>query len=97
MLGIEPPRYSVFIYLNLMTLVIFGCMQWTVARRLREERSLVKLLIAAKFSMAIVFLYVQIADAPVKELSVFLAPMVIFDFLMGLLFWRFLVYSRSPG
>jgi len=94
-IGIEPPRYSIFIYFNLMSIFFFGCMQWTIARNLRLNRSMVNILMWAKFGMPIVFLYAHIVDPPVKELALFLLPMVSLDFLFGLVFWRFLVYSRA--
>lgn len=94
-IGIEPPRYSILIYFNLMSIFFFGCMQWTIARNLRLNRSMVKILMWAKFAMAIVFLYAHIVDPPVKELALFLVPLVSMDFLFGLAFWRFLVYSRA--
>jgi hypothetical protein len=92
---IEPPKYNLFIYFNLMTIFIFGCMQWTVAKDLFKNRNMVVILMWAKFALIIIFVYALIFDTPVKELSVFLAPGMVIDLLFGLIFWRFLIYSRA--
>ena len=94
MINIEIPKHTLFIYFNLMSIFIFGCMQFTVARNLHENRNMVIILMWAKFTMIGVFIYALIFDAPVKELTLFLLPGMVIDFIFGLLFWRFLVYSR---
>lgn len=94
MLAIAPPRYPVFIYFNLMSVFFFGCFQWIVARDLRRHRSVVKLLMCAKIAMGGLYLYSLFFDAPAKELMSFLAPGMIVDFIFGLIFWRFLIFSR---
>jgi hypothetical protein len=95
MLNIDPPRHTLFIYFNLSSIFIFGCMQLMVARNLHKNRNMVIILMWAKFTMIIMFVYALIFDAPVKELTSFLAPGMVIDFIFGLIFWRFLVYSRS--
>lgn len=91
--GIEPPRYPIFIYFNLMSVFFFGCMQVIIARDLRGHRSFVKMLVWAKLAMAGVLVYSILRDAPSKELIGFLAPGVVVDVLFGLVFWRFLAFS----
>ena len=93
--GIEPPRYPIFIYFNLMSIFFFGCIQWIIARNLHGHRSFVKMLVWAKLAMAVVLVYAILRDAPAKELVGFLAPGVAVDVIFGLLFWRFLVFSRA--
>jgi hypothetical protein len=95
MLAIAPPRYPVFIYFNLMSVFFFGCFQWIVAKNLHRHRSVVKLLMCAKLAMGGLYLYSLFFDAPAKELMSFLAPGMVVDFIFGLIFWRFLVYSRA--
>jgi len=95
LINIEPPKYNLFIYFNLMTIFIFGCMQWSVAKDLYKNRNMVVILMWAKFALIIIFLYALIFDTPVKELSAFLAPGMVIDLLFGLIFWRFLIYSRA--
>jgi hypothetical protein len=93
MVGIEAPRYPIFIYFNLMSVFFFGCIQWIIARDLHGHRSFVKMLVWAKLAMAAVLVYSILRDAPAKELVEFLAPGVVVDVLFGLVFWRFLVFS----
>lgn len=93
MVGIEAPRYPIFIYFNLMSVFFFGCIQWIIARDLYGHRSFVKMLVWAKLAMAAVLVYSILRDAPAKELVEFLAPGVVVDVLFGLVFWRFLVFS----
>lgn len=92
-IGIEPPRYPIFIYFNLMSVFFFGCMQLIIARNLYGHRSFVKMLVWAKLAMAAVLVYSILRDAPAKELVGFLAPGVVVDVIFGLIFWRFLVFS----
>lgn len=93
MVGIEPPRYPIFIYFNLMSVFFFGCIQWIISRDLYGHRSFVRMLVWAKLAMAAVLVYSVLHDAPAKELVGFLAPGVVVDVLFGLMFWRFLVFS----
>ena len=95
--GIEPPRYPIFIYYNLTSIFFFGCIQWIIARDLHGHRSLVKLLMWAKLTMGAVFLYSLLIDAPPKALIGFLAPGVALDLIFGLIFWRFLIFSRPKN
>ena len=92
-IGIEPPRYPIFIYFNLMSIFFFGCIQWIIARDLHGRRSFIKMLVWAKLAMAAVLFFSVLRDAPSKELVGFLAPGVVVDVIFGLIFWRFLVFS----
>jgi len=92
---IAPPRYPIFIHFNLISIFFFGIIQVIIARDLRGHRSFVKMLMWAKLTMGAVFLYSILVDAPAKELIGFLAPGIALDVLFGLLFWRFLVFSRT--
>jgi hypothetical protein len=94
LIGIEPPLYPIFIYFNLTSIFFFGCIQWIIARDLHSHRSFVKLLMWAKLTMGAVFFYSILFDAPAKALVDFLAPGMVIDVLFGLIFWRFLIYSR---
>ena len=95
MIGIDPPRYPIFIQFNLTSIFFFGIMQVIIARDLRGHRSFVKLLMSAKLAMGAVLLYSILIDAPAKQLVSFLAPGIVLDVIFGLLFWRFLVFSRA--
>ena len=94
-IGIEPPRYPLFIYFDLMSIFFFGCIQWIIARNLYAHRSFVKMLVWAKLAMGAVLLYSIFLDAPPKALTGFLAPGVVLDVIFGLIFLRFLIFSRS--
>jgi hypothetical protein len=56
-IGIEPPRYPIFIHFDLTSIFFFGCIQWIIARDLHRHRSFVKLLVWAKLAMGAVFFY----------------------------------------
>ena len=94
-IGIEPPRYPIFIHFNLTSIFFFGVMQVIVARHLHDYRSFVTMLMWAKLAMGAVLLYSILVDAPPKELIGFLAPGIVLDVIFGLIFWRFLVFSRT--
>lgn len=93
-IGIEPPRYPIFIHFNLTSIFLFGCIQWIIARDLHGHRSFIKLLVWSKLTMAAILLYSILFDAPVEALTAFLAPGVALDVIFGLIFWRFLIFSR---
>jgi hypothetical protein len=92
---IDPPRYPIFIHFNLTSIFFFGIMQVIIARHLYRHRDFVKMLMWAKLAMGAVLLYSILVDAPPKELVGFLAPGIVLDVIFGLLFWRFLVFSRA--
>ncbi|MGA3244661.1 MAG: hypothetical protein ABSE41_08600 [Bacteroidota bacterium] len=94
-IGIEPPRYPIFIQFNLTSIFFFGIMQLIIARDLHGHRSFVKMLMWAKLAMGFVLLYSILVDAPAKALVGFLAPGIVLDVIFGLVFWRFLVFSRA--
>ena len=93
-IGIEPPRYAVFIHFNLTSIFFFGCIQWIIARNLHGHRSFVKLLVWAKLAMGAVLLYSIVLDTSPQALIGFLTPGVVVDVVFGLIFWRFLIFSR---
>jgi hypothetical protein len=95
LIGIEQPRYPLFIHFNLTSIFFFGIMQLIIARNLYGHRSFVKMLMWAKLAMGAVLLYSILVDSPPKELVGFLAPGIVLDVIFGLLFWRFLVFSRA--
>jgi len=94
-IGIEPPRYPIFINFDLMSIFLFGCIQWIIARDLHSHRSFVKLLMWSKLAMGAVFLYSAFLDSTAKALMGFLAPGVVLDVIFGLIFLRFLIFSRT--
>ncbi len=94
-IGIDRPRYPIFITFNLVSIFFFGCIQWIVARDLFGHRSIVKVLVWAKLAMGAVIVYSMMFDAPPNALVVFLAPGMVIDVMFGLIYWRFLVYSRG--
>jgi hypothetical protein len=94
-IGIEPPRYPIFIHFNLTSIFFFGCIQWIIARDLYGHRSFVKLLMWAKLAMGAVFLYSILLGPSAKALMAFLAPGMAIDVIFGLIFWRFLIFSRQ--
>jgi len=104
-IGIEPPRYPLFIYFDLMSIFFFGCIQWIIARNLYAHRSFVKMLVWAKLAMGAVLLYSIFLDAPPKALTGFLAPGVVLDVFRVDLFEvldlqpledRCLIFRRTP-
>ncbi|MBI4428500.1 MAG: hypothetical protein HY562_05220 [Ignavibacteriales bacterium] len=94
-IGVEPPRYPIFIQFNLMSIFFFGCLQWMVARDPLNLRSVARLLMWAKFTMVGIFVFSLLTQASPKALAVFLLPGIAIDGGFGLIFWRFLVFSRS--
>ena len=92
-IGIEPPRYQIFIHFNLMSIFFFGYIQWIIARNLYGHRSFVKMLVWAKLAMGAVLLYSILLGTSPKALIGFLAPGTVVDVIFGLIYWRFLVLS----
>ena len=95
MLQIDPPKHTLFIYFNLMSIFMFGCMQFMIARDLYGHRGMLLILMWAKFALVLVFLYALIIDPPQSKLTEFLAPGMIIDLIFGLIFWRFQIFSRQ--
>jgi hypothetical protein len=93
MLHIDAPRYPVFIYFNLMTVFLFGCLQFTVAQHLETARPYVKILAWSKILLVLVFLAAVFLLAMPEALAEFLAPGMAVDLVFGLLFWRYLRFS----
>lgn len=96
-IGIEPPRYPVFIQFNLMSVFFFGCLQWMAARDLHGNRGVIKLLAWAKLAMGGIFVSSLFLHDPPKALVVFLLPGMILDVAFGLIFWRYVIFSRSTA
>jgi hypothetical protein len=93
MIDIDAPRYPIFIYFNLMTVFLFGCLQFTVARHLETARPYVKILAWSKILLVLVFLASVFFLAMPAALTEFLAPGMVVDLVFGLLFWRYLQFS----
>lgn len=93
MISIEAPRYPVFIYFNLMTVFLFGCVQFVAARHLDTARPFVKILALSKILTVVVFLYAVFFLAMPAPLTEFLAPGIVVDLIFGLLFLRYLQFS----
>jgi len=95
MIQIEAPRYPIFIYFNLMTMSMYGCIQFVVAKNLNSSRSFVKILFWAKTLTVLTFVAgVVFLDMPPSLIS-FLAPGIVLDLIFAALFWRYLVFSRA--
>lgn len=93
LIGIDPPNHVIFIYFNLMTMFLFGCIQFTVARHLAESRPFVKILVWSKFLTVSVFLG-ALAFLPMAQgLTEFFTPGMVIDLVFGILFLRYLFYS----
>ncbi len=95
MIQIEAPHYPVFIYLNLMTVFIFGCMQFAVAKHLSVARPFVKILVWSKLLTVFIFVAAILFLAMPANLTQFLAPGIILDLVFGALYWRYLVFSAK--
>jgi hypothetical protein len=52
------------------------------------------MLVWAKLAMGLVVVYSMLVDPPAKALIGFLAPGIVVDVIFGLIYWRFLVFSR---
>ncbi len=98
MIQIDAPRYPIFVYFNLMTVCLFGCIQILVARNLSSSRSLVKILVWSKMLTVVVFVAGLFFLAMPPNLTNFLLPGMIIDLIFGVLFWRYLFFSsKSPN
>lgn len=95
MIGIEDPKYPIFIYFNLMTMFLFGCVQFTVGRNLATARPYVKILVWSKLLTVLIFLGgLALLSMPVGLVN-FFAPGMVLDLILGLLFWRYLMFSAK--
>lgn len=92
---IEVPRYPIFIYFNLMTVCMFGCVQFAVARHLSAARPFVKILVWSKMLTVLIFVAAIVFLAMPTSLTGFLAPGMFVDLVFGALFWRYLVFSAK--
>jgi hypothetical protein len=88
MLQIQEPLYPIFIYFNLMTMFLFGCIQFTVARNLLSSRPFVKILIWSKVLTVLIFVGGLLFLSIPRGLVEFLAPGIFLDLIFGILFWR---------
>jgi hypothetical protein len=95
LIHIEGPRYPIFIYFNLMTVMLFGCIQFTVARNLASTRPFVKILVWSKILTVIIFAGALVLIPMPSELVGFIGPGMFIDLVFGLLFWRYLKFSES--
>ncbi|MEX1138107.1 MAG: hypothetical protein WEB33_11490 [Bacteroidota bacterium] len=94
-IGIDPPNHVIFIYFNLMTMFLFGCIQFIVARHLAESRPFIKILVWSKFLTVAVFLGALAFLPMAPGLTEFLIPGMILDLVFGLLFLRYLFFSAK--
>jgi hypothetical protein len=94
MLQIEPPLYPLFIYFNLMTVFLFGCLHIVVARSMSSSRSLVVVIAWSKFLTALIFVGGLVFLSMPQPLIEFLAPGMALDLLLGAAFWRYLIFSK---
>lgn len=94
MLHIEDPRYPIFIYFNLMTVMLFGCVQFTVARNIATTRPFIKILVWSKILTVIVFVGALFLLSTPRGLVEFIGPGMAVDLVFGLLFWRYLWFSK---
>lgn len=92
---IEVPHYPIFIYFNLMTVFMFGCMQFAVARHLSVSRPFVKILVWSKMLAVLIFIAAIVFLVMPTNLTGFLAPGIFVDLVFGALFWRYLVFSAN--
>lgn len=93
---IEPPRYPIFIYFNLMTVFLFAWIHLIVARSPFESKSLVLVLAWSKFLTVIIFAAALLFLSMPPGLVEFLLPGMIIDFILGLLFvWCLVVSGRT--
>lgn len=93
LIDIEAPNYPIFVYFNLMTMSMYGCVQFVVARNLSTARPYIKILVWAKLLTVAFFLFGLLFLSMPQNLSGFLGPGIFLDLLFGLLFWRYLVFS----
>ncbi|HEX9615316.1 MAG TPA: hypothetical protein VGA55_07400 [Bacteroidota bacterium] len=92
---IDPPRYPLFIYFNLMTVFLFAWIHLIVARSPLESRSLVTVLLWSKFLTVLVFAASLLFLPMPAGLVEFFLPGMIIDFIFGLLFvWCLIVSGR---
>ena len=96
-IGIDAPNYPIFVYFNLMTVSMYGLVQFAVARNLATARPYVKILVAAKLLTVLFFVFgVAFLKMP-GELTGFLGPGIFLDLVFGILFWRYLAFSARQA
>jgi hypothetical protein len=97
LIDIEAPNYPIFVYFNLITMSMYGCVQFAVARHLATSRPYVKILVWAKFLTVLCFIFGLLFLSMPPNLSSFLGPGIFLDLIFGLLFWRYLVFSSKTA
>lgn len=95
LLLIEEPRYPVFIYFNLMTVTMFGFVALTMSRHLAAMRPLLPVLVWSKILTFGVFIATILLLPTPRELIEFLAGGMVIDLILGLLYWRIWVETRT--
>ncbi len=95
-IGIEAPNYPIFIYFNLMTMSMYGLVQFAVARNLGTSRPYIKILVAAKLLTVLFFVLGLLFLEMPSGLTGFLGPGIVLDLIFGILFWRYLAFSAKP-
>lgn len=94
-IGIEDPKYPIFIYFNLMTMFLFGLIHFTVVRHLATARPFVKILLWSKILTVLIFLGGILMLSMPSNLISFLAPGITLDLILGFLFWRYLFVTGA--
>jgi len=97
MIQIDAPLYPIFIYFNLMTMMMYGFIQFAVARHMDTARPFVKILVWAKMLTVAVFVACIFLLPTPRGLIDFLAPGIALDLVFGSLFWRYLAFSAKPA
>jgi hypothetical protein len=95
LLKIEEPRYPIFIYFNLMTVTMFGFVALTMSRHLAAMRPLLPVLVWSKILTFGVFIAAVLWLPMPGEITEFLAGGMVIDLILGLLYWRIWVETRT--
>jgi len=93
MIDIEPPKYPIFIYFNLMTVFLFAWIHLLAARSPFESRPLMTILAWSKLLTVIIFAGALLFLSMPAGLIEFFLPGMIIDLILGLLFIRCIVIS----
>ncbi len=97
MLGIEPPVHPIFIYFNLMTVMMFGFIHFYVASHLDSMRGMMKILMWSKLLTGVVFVAALLFESVPRPLAEFIGPGMAIDVAFGLIYLRYLFYSPAAA
>lgn len=95
MLGIENPAHPIFIYFNLMTVMMFGFIHFYVASHLDSMRGMMKILMWSKLLTGGVFAAALLLGSISAPLAEFIGPGMAVDTAFGLVYLRYLFYSSA--